>query len=139
MRTRRAIEEHADRERDRDDDAADDAEHEHAAEGDERERHLGRADVSQAPDRAELISPAAATTMITPSAAVGNGSISGIAKSRKSPTTAAATRTAAWDFAPAASLTADRELEEETGNAPVRPPTRLAPPIAVSSRLASTS
>ena len=77
--------------------------------------------------------------MITPSAAVGSGSIRGIAKRRKSPTTAAATRTAAWDLAPAESLTADRELEEETGNAPVRPPMRLAPPIAVSSRLASTS
>ena len=45
-----------------------------------------------------LISPAAATTMITPSAAFGSGSISGIAKRRKSPTTAAATMTAACDL-----------------------------------------
>ena len=77
--------------------------------------------------------------MMTPSAAVGSGSISGIAKRRKSPTTAAATRTAACDFAPAESLTADREFDEETGNAPVRPPMRLAPPIAVNSRFASMS
>ena len=77
--------------------------------------------------------------MITPSAAFGSGSIRGIAKRRKSPTTAAATMTAPWDLAPAESLTAERELEEETGNALVSPPIRLAPPIAVSSRLASTS
>ena len=54
VRARRAVEEHADGKRDRDDDAADDAEHEHAAEGDERERGLGRAHVPQPPDRADV-------------------------------------------------------------------------------------
>ena len=77
--------------------------------------------------------------MITPSAAFGNGSISGIAKRRKSPTTAAATTTAACDFAPLESLTAEREFEEETGNALVRPPMTFAAPSAVSSRFGSTS
>ena len=77
--------------------------------------------------------------MITPSAAFGSGSISGIAKSRKIATSAAATMTAPWDLAPTASLTAERELEEETGKAPVRPPTTFALPIAVSSRFGSTS
>ena len=38
-----------------------------------------------------------------------------LAKRRKNPATAAATITAACDCAPAASLTAEREFEEETG------------------------
>ena len=84
-------------------------------------------------------SPAAATTMITPSAAFGSGSIRGIAKRRKSPTTAAATTTAPCDFAPLESLTAEREFEDETGNAPVRPPIRFAAPSAPSSLFASIS
>src|SRR2546423_10086594 len=53
MRARRAVEEDADRERDRNDDAADDTEDEDAAEGDERERDRG-ADVTEAPDRTEI-------------------------------------------------------------------------------------
>ena len=57
VRTRRAVEEHTDGERDRDGDAADDAEHEHTAEGDERERDLGGANVAQAPDRADVDQP----------------------------------------------------------------------------------
>ena len=38
-----------------------------------------------------------------------------------------------------ASFTAEREFDDETGNALVTPPIRFAPPSAVSSRLASTS
>ena len=57
VRTCRAVEEHADRERDRDDDAADNSEHEHPAEGDERKRDLGWADVPQAPDRVDVDQP----------------------------------------------------------------------------------
>ena len=57
------------------------------AEGDERQRDLGRAERRKRQIESMLISPAAAMTMITPSAAVGSGSIRGIAKRRKSPTT----------------------------------------------------
>ena len=46
VRTRRAVEEDADREHDRHADARDDAEDKHAAEGDERQRDLGAADVA---------------------------------------------------------------------------------------------
>src|SRR5215208_3660999 len=75
----------------------------------------------------------------TPRAALGSGSISGIRKSRNSPTTTAATRAEACVRAPVASLTADREFDDETGKALVRPLRRFAVPRAVSSRLASTS
>ena len=60
---------------------------EDAAEGDQCERDLGGANVRRRQIERTLISPAAATTMITPSAALGNGLISGIAKRRKNPTT----------------------------------------------------
>ena len=76
--------------------------------------------------------------MITPSAALGTGSMRGIAKRRNNPTTPAATTTAPCDLAPAESLTADREFDEETGKALVSPPTRFAAPSAVSSWFAST-
>ncbi len=77
--------------------------------------------------------------MITPSAAFGSGSISGIATSRKIPTTIAAMITASWERAPVASFTAEREFDDETGNPLENPLTRFALPSAVSSRLASIS
>ena len=57
VRARRAVEEDADRQCDRDDDAAEDAEDEHAAERDEREPHLGGPYVAEAPDRADVDQP----------------------------------------------------------------------------------
>ena len=83
--------------------------------------------------------PAAAATTITPSAAVGSGLISGIAKRRKNPAIAAATITAACDCAPAASLTAEREFEEETGKGASQAADDVRAASAVSSRFASTS
>ena len=52
VRSRGAVDEHADRERDRDDDALEHAEDEHAPERDERETDLGGTYAAQAPDRA---------------------------------------------------------------------------------------
>ena len=57
VRTRGAVEEYADRERDRDDDASEHAEDEHAAERDERKTDLGGSYVAKAPDRAEVDQP----------------------------------------------------------------------------------
>ena len=54
VRSRGAVDEYADRKRDRDDDAFEHAEDEHAPEGDERETDLGGTYAAQAPDRADV-------------------------------------------------------------------------------------
>ena len=69
--------------------------------------------------------------MITPSVAFGNGSIRGIATSRKSPTTAAATTIPALRFRAAPVVDSGARVGGETGNALVSLPMRFAAPSAL--------
>ena len=134
-----AVEEHADRERDRDRDAAEHAEDEDAAERDEREADLGGADVAEAPDRPDVDQPGGGDDDHHAERRLGQRLDQRHQEEEEQPDDDGRDQGGGLGPAPVESLTADREFDEETGKALGQAAERFAVPRAVSSRLASTS
>ena len=74
----------------------------------------------------------------TPRAAIGTGSISGVATAATTATTSAVTSPTTCDVPPVASLSAVREPLAEMARARLKPAAMLAAPSAASSRFALT-